>query len=176
MVISSSAQKQQSEAVKRLAASLWLSPVGRASLRQRQSRPFKMLKTHLTFLEHVTWHPSQSKLDVICQPEPLSFWLLSQMNNIGAFTNVLSEFSTGCAGKERHLLWYADCSRRLCCIVDSTANKGVGSVVKLSVPNAPQVNVQSAPFMKSSRISVEQSWALARQCKSPSTLSYEIPY
>ena len=73
MVISSSAQKQQNEAVKRLAASLWLSRVGRASLRQRQSRPLKILKTHLTFLERVTWHPSQSKLGVICEPETLSF-------------------------------------------------------------------------------------------------------
>ena len=45
------------------------------------------------------------------------------MNNIGAFTSILSEFSAGCAGKERHLLWYGDSSQCMCCIGDSTANK-----------------------------------------------------
>ena len=47
-----------------------------------------------------TWHSSQAKVGVIFYTETLCFKSLSQLNNIGAFTGILSEVSAGCAGKK----------------------------------------------------------------------------
>ena len=63
------------------------------------------------------------------------------MNNIGAFISILSEFSTGYTGKEKHLLRHADDSQCLYCIGDSMTNKPF-SIVTSPIPSANQVNVQ----------------------------------
>ena len=70
-----------------------------------------------------TWHHSWTKNPVL-SVKSLSSWLFSELNNIGAFTGALSEFSAGCAGKERHMLLHADGNQCPCCTGDSMANKG----------------------------------------------------
>ena len=65
-------------------------------------------------------------------------------------------FSGGCAGKGACFDVQTAVGACPCCTGDSTADKGFFIW---------DVNIQCAPGMKSSSISMERSWALERQCK-----------
>ena len=134
-----------------LAAGLWLSPVICSFARvENVEDPFDISQMRPLI-------DSYDPRGIPLKPNLVSFYNLNpypinrchEGKILVQYTSVLSEFSAGCAGKERYLLWYADSSWCPCCCQGSTANKGFSVVTS---PISASINVQGTPCMKSSRI------------------------
>ena len=95
-------------------------------------------------------------------------YLLSENANIGTFNSIWVEFSTGCAGKERHLLWPAAGAHTI--LVTSHVNKGFSIATSLTL-SASDINVQIVHQTKLPRNPSAETRTLKQQHKGPGTLS-----